>query len=251
MRLLAAACLANFCKRKPLYCGMPFWAQHAAYATRYPIAFSKINESSMKTAEGILFIITAPSGTGKTSLVRALLQTDPNLSLSISHTSRPPRSDEINGRDYHFISKQDFQRMQAHGEFLESAVVYGNLYGTSQKWINEAISSGKDILLEIDCQGAKQVRQFFPQSKGIFILPPSPDTLEKRLKARGQDNPEIIKQRLTAVREEVSHICEFDYAIINDRLEDALKDLICIVKAERLKISCQMIKHHGLITQLG
>lgn len=205
----------------------------------------------MKTVEGILFIITAPSGTGKTSLVRALLQTDPNLSLSISHTSRPPRSDEINGRDYHFISKQDFLNMQAQGEFLESAVVYGNLYGTSQKWINEAISSGKDILLEIDCQGAKQVRKFFPQSKGIFILPPSSDTLEKRLKTRGQDNPEIIKQRLTAVREEVSHICEFDYAIINDRLEDALKDLISIVKAERLKISRQMIKHQDLIAQLG
>lgn len=141
--------------------------------------------------------------------------------------------------------------MQARGEFLESAVVYGNLYGTSQKWINEAISSGKDILLEIDCQGAKQVRKFFPQSKGIFILPPSSGILEKRLKARGQDNPEIIKQRLTAVREEVSHISEFDYAIINDRLGDALKDLISIVEAERLKTSRQMRKHHDLIAQLG
>lgn len=205
----------------------------------------------MKTTKGILFIITAPSGTGKTSLVRALLQSDSNITLSISHTSRPPRSDEINGRDYHFISKPDFEEMQAHGEFLESAVVYGNLYGTSQQWINEAISSGKDILLEIDCQGAKQVRKFFPQSIGIFILPPSSDTLAKRLKTRGQDNSEIIKQRLTAVREEVSHICEFDYAIINDRLEDALKDLVSIVEAERLKITRQLINHHDLITQLG
>jgi len=205
----------------------------------------------MKTTKGILFIISAPSGTGKTSLVRALLQTDPNLSLSISHTSRPPRSEEINGRDYHFISKTDFKQMQAQGEFLESAVVYGNLYGTSQKWINEAISSGKDILLEIDCQGAQQVRKFFPQSIGIFILPPSPRILAERLKTRGQDNPEVIKQRLTAVREEVSHICEFDYAIINDRLEGALKDLVSIVKAERLKITRQLINHHDLITQLG
>ena len=205
----------------------------------------------MKTTKGLLFIISAPSGTGKTSLVRALLQTDPNLSLSISHTSRPPRSEEINGRDYHFISKVDFKQMQAHGEFLESAVVYGNLYGTSQKWINKAISLGKDILLEIDCQGAKQVRKFFPQSIGIFILPPSPYTLAERLKTRGQDNPEIIKQRLTAVREEVSHIDEFDYAIINDRLEEALKDLCSIVNAERIKTTRQLINHHELITQLG
>lgn len=205
----------------------------------------------MNTTKGNLFIICAPSGAGKTSLVRALLQTDANLSLSISHTSRPPRPDEINGHDYHFISKSDFQQMQAHGEFLESAVVYGNLYGTSQKWINEAISSGKDILLEIDCQGANQVRKCFPQSIGIFILPPSADTLAKRLKTRAQDSPEVIEQRLAAVREEVSHINEFDYVIINDRLEDALKDLVSIVQAERLKIPRQMIQYHELITQLG
>ena len=205
----------------------------------------------MNKTKGKLFIICAPSGTGKTSLVRALLQSDANLSLSISHTTRPPRPDEINGHDYHFISKTAFQQMQAHGDFLESAVVYGNLYGTSQKWINEAISSGKDILLEIDCQGAKQVRKFFPQSVGIFILPPSVDTLAKRLKTRGQDNPEVIKQRLAAVKEEVSHIIEFDYAIINDRLENALKDLVSIVQAERLKITRQLIHHHDLILQLG
>lgn len=205
----------------------------------------------MNTTKGNLFIICAPSGAGKTSLVRALLQTDANLSLSISHTSRPPRPDEINGHDYHFISKTDFQQMQAHGEFLESAVVYGNLYGTSQKWINEAISSGKDILLEIDCQGAKQVRKCFPQSIGIFILPPSANTLAKRLKTRAQDSPEIIKQRLAAVREEVSHINEFDYVIINDRLEEALKNLVSIVQAERLKIPRQLIHHQELIAQLG
>ncbi|MBA2483520.1 MAG: guanylate kinase [Nitrosomonas sp.] len=205
----------------------------------------------MNTTKGNLFIICAPSGAGKTSLVRALLQTDANLSLSISHTSRPPRPDEINGHDYHFISKTDFQQMQAHGEFLESAVVYGNLYGTSQKWLNEATSSGKDLLLEIDCQGAKQVRKCFPQSIGIFILPPSAETLAKRLKTRAQDSPEVIKQRLAAVREEVSHINEFDYVIINDRLEDALKNLVSIVRAERLKIPRQLIHHQKLIAQLG
>lgn len=204
----------------------------------------------MKTT-GNLFIISAPSGTGKTSLVRALLKTDPALCLSISHTTRPPRSDEINGRDYHFVSKTEFEQMQRQGEFVESAQVYGNLYGTSKQEIAQAINSGKDLLLEIDCQGAKQIRTCFPQSIGIFILPPSPETLIQRLKARGQDNPEIIARRLAAVRDEVSHLSEFDYVIINDKLEDALKDLISIIHAERLKVMHQMRKHHDLIAQLS
>ena len=205
----------------------------------------------MNTTTGSLFIISAPSGTGKTSLVKALLQSDTHLSLSISHTSRPPRSGEIDGRDYHFISEIAFKQMQSQGEFLESAEVYGNLYGTSQKWVNQAISSGKDILLEIDCQGAQQVRKIFPRSIGIFILPPSLDTLEKRLITRGKDNPEIIKKRLAAVQEEVGHLNEFDYAIINDKLEDALSGLASIIQAERLKISRQLAIQHDLITQFS
>ncbi len=205
----------------------------------------------MTITTGCLFIISAPSGTGKTSLVKALLQADPDLSLSISHTSRPPRAEEINGRDYHFVSEATFRQMLIRGEFLESAEVYGNLYGTSQKWILEAMKSGRDILLEIDCQGAKQVRQIFPQAVGIFILPPSAETLEIRLKKRGQDNIDVIQKRLTAAREEVSHVSEFDYVIINNKLEEALGDLTCIVRAERLRKDRQLTKHCALITQLS
>lgn len=205
----------------------------------------------MTITTGCLFIISAPSGTGKTSLVKALLQADPDLSLSISHTSRPPRAEEINGRDYHFVSEATFRQMLIRGEFLESAEVYGNLYGTSQKWILEAMKSGRDILLEIDCQGAKQVRQIFPQAVGIFILPPSAETLEIRLKKRGQDNIDVIRKRLTAAREEVSHVSEFDYVIINNKLEEALGDLTCIVRAEHLRKDRQLTKHCALITQLS
>lgn len=133
---------------------------------------------------GCLFIISAPSGAGKTSLVKALVQSDLELKLSISHTTRLPRSEEVDGRDYHFVSKDAFQQMLVNGEFLENAEVYGNFYGTSLKWINETVASGQDILLEIDCQGAKQVHQIFPQSAGIFILPPSVDALATRLKTR-------------------------------------------------------------------
>ena len=198
-----------------------------------------------------LFIISAPSGTGKTSLVKALLQSDLNLSLSISHTTRPPRSGEVNGRDYHFVDEVTFRQMLRNGEFVESAEVYGNLYGTSQKWIDSAIASGQDILLEIDCQGATQIQQLLPESIGIFILPPSAETLATRLKRRAQDNPGIIEKRLIAAREEVGHITEFDYVIINDKLEDALNDLICVVRAEHLKKARQLIKYHALIAQLS
>lgn len=204
----------------------------------------------MTKTTGCLFIISAPSGAGKTSLVRALLQSNQNLSLSISHTTRAPRSGEINGRDYHFVNQETFRQMLLNGEFVESAEVYGNLYGTSQKWINSAIASGQDILLEIDCQGAMQIRQIFPESISIFILPPSLDALAARLKTRAQDDPDIIQKRLAAAREEVSHIIEFDYAIINDKLDEALNDLISVVRAERLKRTRQLVKYSALITQL-
>ena len=200
---------------------------------------------------GCLFIISAPSGAGKTSLVRALLQSNLNLSLSVSHTTRPPRAGEINGIDYHFISKETFQQMLLRNEFVESAEVYGNLYGTSQQWINQATTSGQDILLEIDCQGAKQIQRIFPQAVSIFILPPSADALATRLKTRAQDDPEVIRKRLSAAREEVSHIAEFDYIIINNQLDEALNDLICVIKAAYLKKERQIIKHRTLITELS
>ncbi|MBP9100551.1 MAG: guanylate kinase, partial [Nitrosomonas sp.] len=136
----------------------------------------------MTQLTGYLFIISAPSGAGKTSLVKSLLRSDLNLSLSISHTTRPPRNGEVDGCDYHFVNKETFQQMLLNGEFVESAEVYGNLYGTSQQWINQATASGQDILLEIDCQGAKQIQQIFPQAISIFILPPSADALAARLK---------------------------------------------------------------------
>ena len=204
----------------------------------------------MTTITGCLFIISAPSGTGKTSLVKALLATDSKLNLSVSHTSRSPRSSEVNGHDYHFINQADFKHMEQHGDFLESAEVYGNFYGTSKKWINKTINAGHDILLEIDCQGAAQVHQQFPQSISIFILPPSPDTLASRLNARAQDDPDEIKKRLAAAREEVNHINEFDYVIINNEISVALKDLTSIVRAERLKLARQLVNHNKLISEL-
>lgn len=207
-------------------------------------------DTKMTKTAGCLFIISAPSGAGKTSLVKALLQSDRSLSLSISHTTREPRADEINGKDYYFVSKEIFQQMLTNGEFLESAEVYGNLYGTSQRWINTAVTSGQDILLEIDCQGAQQIRQVFPKSISVFILPPSIDVLATRLKTRAQDDLAVIQKRLAAAREEVGHISEFDYVIINNELEEALNDLICIITAVRLSKERQLIKYQSLINQL-
>ena len=200
---------------------------------------------------GDLFIISAPSGAGKTSLVKSLLQSNLGLNLSISHTTRSPRSSEVDGEDYHFVSRETFQRMLNNGEFLESAEVYGNFYGTSEKWIHEKILAGQDIVLEIDCQGAKQVQRIFTRSIGIFILPPSLEALAIRLNSRGQDDPEVIQKRLAAAREEVSHIHDFDYIVINNQLEYALHELVCIIKAERLRKHRQLIKYHALISQLS
>lgn len=205
----------------------------------------------MTTTPGNLFIISAPSGAGKTSLVKALLQTGIDLNLSISYTSRPARDEEVDGRDYHFISREVFEQKLKQDEFLESAQVYGNFYGTSKKWINETIVSGRDILLEIDSQGARQVRDAFPATVGIFVLPPSLEVLEKRLRNRAQDSLEAIGRRLASAREEIGHVGEYDYVIINDDLDKALQDLKCIVHAERLRVARQLVRHHRLITQLG
>ena len=200
---------------------------------------------------GNLFIISAPSGAGKTSLVKALLKTGIDLRLSISYTSRRARPEEVDGRDYHFVSREMFEQRRERGEFLESAQLYGNFYGTSQKWINETIASGHDILLEIDSQGAHQVRRIFPKVVGIFVLPPSLEVLEMRLRLRGQDSSEAITRRLAAAREEMGHVNEYDYVIINEKLDKALQDLACIVHAERLRMTKQIARHHDLVTQLG
>lgn len=198
-----------------------------------------------------LFIISAPSGTGKTSLIKALLQSRMGLSLSISHTTRQPRPNEINGQDYFFIDRDIFNQMLKRGEFLESAEVYGNLYGTSHHWVKETIASGQDVLMEIDCQGAQQVRQIFPEAVSIFILPPSLESLKARLQQRGQDDPVAIARRLKAVREEVGQVNKFDYAVVNNELDEALKDICCIVRAERLRMMHQLVKQHALLAQFA
>jgi guanylate kinase len=205
----------------------------------------------MATVSGKLFILSAPSGTGKTSLTKALLRVNINLWLSISYTSRPIRSGEVEGDDYYFIERKVFEQMLGNGEFIESAEVYGNLYGTSQKWINETIDSGKDVLLEIDSQGAQQVRKIFSNVVSIFVLPPSLEVLESRLKDRNQDSKEVIAKRMDAAKEEISHVSEYDYVIINDNMDIALRDLVCVVQSERLRMSAQLIRYHDLVTQLG
>ncbi len=205
----------------------------------------------MTTKPGNLFILSAPSGTGKTSLIEALSQTDIDLSLSVSYTSRSMRLGEVEGRDYYFVERKIFEQMLEHGEFLESAEVYGNLYGTSQKWINKAIDSGQDILLEIDTQGAQQVRRFFSNAVSIFVLPPSIKVLETRLRNRNQDCEEAIDRRMAAVRQEISHVREYDYVIINENLDNALRELVCVVQAERLRMAVQLVRHHDLVMRLG
>ena len=188
---------------------------------------------------GNLFIVSAPSGAGKSSLINAVLAEDRNLALSVSFTTRAPRAGEVDGREYHFVDRKSFEAMLERGEFLESAEVHGNHYGTSQKWISEARSKGLDIVLEIDWQGAQQLRRVFPEVVSIFIMPPSPRELERRLRARGKDSDEVIRTRLTNAREEIGHVAEFDYVIINNKFEDARRDLAAIVRAARLTLSHQ------------
>lgn len=199
---------------------------------------------------GNLFIVTAPSGAGKTSLVKALLEHDKQVKLSVSYTTRPPRPGETDGKDYHFVTEQKFLEMLERGDFLESAQVYGNRYGTSQPWIESAMRAGTDILLEIDWQGAEQVRKIFPRAIGIFILPPSLEALLERLKGRGQDSGEVIARRLAAAREDIGHVEQFDYVIINDVFETALQDLIAVIRAQRLRAEQQLGAHAEMIGNL-
>lgn len=188
---------------------------------------------------GNLFIVSAASGAGKSSLVKALLERDPEIQLSISYTTRPPRPGEVDGVHYHFSDVATFQDMLARGEFLESAQVYGNYYGTSQPWIEAQRRAGRDILLEIDWQGAAQVRRLIPEAIGLYILPPSLDELRRRLTGRGTDSEEVIARRLAAAREDISHALEFDYLVVNDQFDQALDELLTIVRAARLGVRPQ------------
>ena len=183
---------------------------------------------------GNLFIVSAPSGAGKTTLVKLLLERDTGIGLSVSYTTRAPRPGEADGREYHFIDLPAFLAMRERGEFLESAEVHGNHYGTSRVWIERQMATGQDILLEIDWQGAQQVRKVFPGCVGIFILPPSVEELERRLNGRGQDSADIIARRVAAALSEMHHVNEFDYVIINNKLPEAIEDLQTVVRSVRL-----------------
>jgi len=201
--------------------------------------------------QGLLFIVAAPSGAGKSSLVAAALRDEPNLALSISYTTRSPRPGEANGREYHFVDRPTFARMLEAGDFLESAEVHGNAYGTSQRQIDSIRTSGRDALLEIDWQGAQQVRRLYPEAIGVFILPPSAAELERRLVQRGQDSPEVIRRRLAAAEVEMSHAAEFDYVIINNNFEEARRDLAAVVRAARLTLARQSARHPELFQLHG
>ena len=197
---------------------------------------------------GTLFIISAPSGAGKTSLVAELLQRLENIQVSVSHTTRPSRPRETDGIDYHFISHQQFETMVEQQQFVEHAQVHSNYYGTSEEWVQSKLSKGVDVILEIDWQGAEQVRKKIPSSKSIFILPPSKQALFERLKERGQDSDQVIQQRIAAAKEEMSHYNEADYLVINDKFELACKKLLNIVEATRCEINRQ--RHKKLLIDL-
>jgi guanylate kinase len=200
---------------------------------------------------GSVFLVVAPSGAGKSTLVDALLERDPQIALSVSYTTRPARPNERDGREYHFIGAKEFDQRRGDGEFLESAEVHGNFYATSRLWIEQRMGAGTDVLLEIDWQGARQVKNRYRQAVGIFILPPSIDALEARLRNRGQDDPAVIARRLAAAASEIARAPEFDFVIINDRFDLALSQLTAIVAATRLRFSTQAARHRELFARLG
>jgi guanylate kinase len=204
----------------------------------------------MAPAPGNLFVIAAPSGAGKTSLTRALLERDPSILLSVSYTTRPPRSGELDGVAYHFVTPERFRGLKDSGEFLEHAQVHGNWYATSATWLQAQISAGRDVLLEIDWQGAAQVRRIITGSVHVFILPPSLASLEERLVRRGQDDQLTIARRLMTAREEMRHCGDFDYVIINQDFASAVDDLSAIVRASRLRSAVQAVRYRTLLAQL-
>ena len=200
--------------------------------------------------KGSLYIISAPSGTGKTSLVKALVESLPNTQVSISHTTRDIRPGEINNIHYHFVNQAQFKAMIAEGGFIEYAEVYGNYYGTSRQWVEEHLNQGIDVILEIEWQGARQVREAFPEVVTIFILPPNKTALEERLRSRGQDTENVIQRRLAEASQEVEYCTEYDYLVINDQFEMALSDLRSILKAEHCRRKKQWLLFKRLVSEL-
>jgi guanylate kinase len=207
--------------------------------------------SNLHQSSGSLFMVVAPSGAGKSTLVNALLAQEPAIKLSISYTTRAPRPGEQHGREYYFASVEDFLARRAAGEFLEWAEVHGNFYGTSRLLIAEQMKTDTDVLLEIDWQGARQVKKQFPHSVGIFILPPSIAALEERLKKRGQDDSHVITQRVLAAGGEIAHASECEYVIINQEFATALAEMTSIVRAARCRFAQQAARNASLFAQLG
>lgn len=199
---------------------------------------------------GTLFTISAPSGAGKTSLVSALVESTADISVSVSHTTRPMRLGEQDGADYHFVDESTFEKMIIGGEFLEQARVFNNCYGTAQAWVEARLAEGKDVILEIDWQGAEQVRRLIPESLSIFVLPPSRSALASRLQNRGQDEPAIIAQRLSEATEEMSHYANADFLVVNDDFSTALKEICAVVLAKRLSSVKQRHRHRHLLEEL-
>ncbi len=204
----------------------------------------------MSATTGTLYIVSAPSGAGKTSLVKALVDAQPQVRVSVSHTTRAMRPGEVDGVNYHFVSREDFLARLERNEFLEHAEVFGNLYGTSQRWLEDTLAEGFDLILEIDWQGAQQVRRLMPQAKSIFILPPTQEALRQRLNNRGQDSDEIIDRRMREAVSEMSHYVEYDYLVINDDFAHALIDLQSIFRANQLIQKTQQQRHARLLGEL-
>lgn len=199
---------------------------------------------------GTLFIIAAPSGAGKTTLVNSLIKSIDTIKVSISHTTRPCRPDEKDGENYYFISDSEFTTMLEQKQFLEHAEVYECQYGTSRAWVEQQLHAGIDVILEIDWQGARQIRQQEPDCVGIFILPPSREVLSQRLESRGQDDAEVIASRMTKAKDEITHYHEFDYLVVNDNFDDALADLIAIIRSQRTLLAKQLHRHQALLQKL-
>ena len=205
---------------------------------------------SQAVEQGTLYVISAPSGAGKTSLVAEMLRNDEKLGVSVSHTTRSMREGEQNGVNYHFVSRTVFEAMIGEGDFLEHADVFGNYYGTSQVWVRETLAKGQDVILEIDWQGAAQVRRLIPECVSIFIVPPSPEVLRERLVGRGTDAPEVVERRLAEAEEECRHAVEFDYLVVNEDFQTALQDLQAIIHCCRLGREVQSRQHAALLAEL-
>lgn len=199
---------------------------------------------------GTLYTVSAPSGAGKTSLVSALVKSNPEVCVSVSHTTRPMRPGEVNGVNYHFVDHATFEQMLAENAFLEHARVFSNLYGTSQRWVEETLDQGLDVILEIDWQGARQVRKLLPDTVSLFILPPSLACLRQRLTGRGQDSQEVIDGRMAEALSEMSHYTEADYLIVNDDFTTALAQFQALITSQHLRLGRQVDKHQALIQEL-